>query len=323
MRRVVLKEDNVLVVEAEKPLLKDKGAIIKVEACGLCGSDLVKIRERAKNIKLGHEVVGEIVEINSDTSFKSGDKVALGHHYPCFECDFCKRGHHSQCAYFKSTNIEPCGFSDYIYVTEGHLENTVFKVPSTMTTETASFLEPLACCVRSVRSANLFDKSNVLIIGLGSIGLLMGQAVKAYGHNVTGIDLIDERVELAQKHNFNFAYNLTKHEVKREYDTIFMTSGSDKAIETALSAVKNGGKIIVFSSTPKNFGYANNEIYYRELTVMGSYSPAPCDLKESMRLLSEEQVEVAHLSTTYPLAKINEAISDTISNKILKALIKL
>lgn len=323
MRSVILEEDKVRLIEAEKPRLEGKGAIIEVEACGLCGSDLVKIRERAKNIKLGHEVVGKIVEINSDTNFKIGDKVALGHHYPCFECDFCKRGHHSQCQFFKKTNIEPCGFSDYIYVTEGHLENTVFKVPNTMTTETASFLEPLACCVRSVRSANLTEKSKVLVIGLGSIGLLMGQAIKAYGHDVTGIDLIDERVDIAQKHHFNSAFNLKEKEVERVYDAVFMTSGADKAIETALSAVKSGGKIVVFSSTPKNFGYANNEIYYRELTVMGSYSPAPCDLKESMKLLSNDLVDVEKLSTVYPIEKINEAISDTISNKILKALIKL
>jgi len=323
MRSVVLNDDKVCVIETEKPLIADKGAIIKVEACGLCGSDLVKIREHAKNIKLGHEVVGKIVEIDSNTAFKIGDKVALGHHYPCFECDFCQHGHHSQCQHFKNTNIEPCGFSDYIYVTEGHLENTVFKVPENMTTETASFLEPLACCVRSVRCANLFERSRVLVIGLGSIGLLMGQAVKAYGHNVTGLDLIDERVKIAKKYNFDRTFNLNEYEIKREYDAIFMTSGADKAIDTALQTVKNGGKIVVFSSTPKNFGYANNEIYYRELTIMGSYSPAPCDLKESMRLLSEKKVTVENLSTVYSVENINNAISDTINNKILKALIKL
>ena len=243
MKSVILDEEKIKFINAPMPKLNEKGAIIKVIGCGLCGSDLVKIREKAKNIKLGHEVVGEITEINSDTNFRIGDLVALGHHYPCFECDFCKRGHHSQCNVFKSTNIEPCGFSEYIFASEGHLKNTTFKVPKHLSIDEASFLEPLACCVRSVRCANLMPNSKVLIIGLGSIGLIMGQAVKAFGNNVTGFDLIDERVNLALKYNFDNAYNLKDYQLKQEFDAIFMTSGSDKALDTALKSIKNGGKI--------------------------------------------------------------------------------
>ena len=323
MKSVILDEEEIEFINAPMPKLNEKGAIIKVIGCGPCGSDLVKIREKAKNIKLGHEVVGEITEINSDTNFKIGDLVALGHHYPCFECDFCKRGHHSQCNVFKSTNIEPCGFSEYIFASEGHLKNTTFKVPKHLSIDEASFLEPLACCVRSVRCANLMPNSKVLIIGLGSIGLIMGQAVKAFGNNVTGFDLIDERVNLALKYNFDNAYNLKDYQLKQEFDAVFMTSGSDKALDTALKSIKNGGKIIVFSSTPQNMGYANNEIYYRELTVMGSYSPAPQDLAKSMELLADRKVKVDNLSSEYKLEQLENAINDTINNKILKAFIKL
>ena len=106
-------------------------------------------------------------------------------------------------------------------------------------------------------------------------------------------------------------------------DAVFMTSGADKAIEFALKMVRNGGKILVFASTPKNFGYANNEIYYRELTVLGSYSPAPSDLRESLDLLKSGKVKVKNLSTVYEFDKINEAFKDTIANKILKAYIKI
>ena len=106
-------------------------------------------------------------------------------------------------------------------------------------------------------------------------------------------------------------------------DGVFMTSGSDKAIDTALKFVRDGGKILVFSSTPNNLGYANNEIYYRELTVLGSYSPSPQDLKDSLELLKNKQVKVAGLSTDYPLEKIQKAINDTLDNKILKAYIKI
>ena len=102
-----------------------------------------------------------------------------------------------------------------------------------------------------------------------------------------------------------------------------MTSGADKAIEVALKTIKMGGKILVFSSTPNNLGYANNEIYYKELTVLGSYSPSPEDLKDSFELLASGKVNVKNLTTTYPLKNIQEAFEDTISNKIFKAYISL
>ena len=102
-----------------------------------------------------------------------------------------------------------------------------------------------------------------------------------------------------------------------------MTSGADKAIDIALKSVRQGGKILVFSSTPNNNGYANNEIYYKELTVLGSYSPSPEDLKDSFELLTSGRVNVKNLTTTYSLKDIQQAFDDTISNKIFKAYIKI
>ena len=102
-----------------------------------------------------------------------------------------------------------------------------------------------------------------------------------------------------------------------------MTSGADKAIDIALKTIKMGGKILVFSSTPNNFGYANNEIYYKELTVMGSYSPSPEDLRDSFKLLSTNKINVKNLTTTYSMDKIQNAFDNTISNKIFKAYINI
>ena len=102
-----------------------------------------------------------------------------------------------------------------------------------------------------------------------------------------------------------------------------MTSGADKAIEVALKTIKMGGKILVFSSTPNNFGYANNEIYYKELTVLGSYSPSPKDLKDSYDLLATGAVDVNDLTTCYGIQDVQQAFDDTIHNKIFKAYIKI
>ena len=101
-----------------------------------------------------------------------------------------------------------------------------------------------------------------------------------------------------------------------------MTSGADAAIDVALNTVRLGGKILVFSSTPKNLGYTNNDIYYKELTVLGSYSPRPQDLETSLQLLTNGEVNVKYLSTVYHAEDIQKAFDDTMSNKIMKAYIK-
>ncbi len=336
MKAAILKNDKLGITEMPRPILDEygEGAIIKVTGCGLCGSDIVKLRTGAvkEGTVLGHEVVGEIVEINSATNFTLGDKVALGHHVPCFNCRYCWGGNYSMCRHFKKTNIFPGGFAEYIFVSEEHLHNTVFNVNLNLSDIEASFLEPLACCIRAVKRAKIADNSNCLVIGLGSIGILMGEAINAFGNKVYGCDLIKERVFISEKFGFEKSFILDDEEnVLKEmkkiapigFDTIFLTAGASKSIDFAVKAARDGASIVVFSSIKDNNGFQNNDIYYRELNIMGSYSPSPVDLEDSMQLIEEGKVRVSGISTVYPLEKINEAISDTISNKIMKAYIKL
>ncbi len=115
-------QNGKIVVEEMEDLKLDgkKGAIVKVIGCGLCGSDIVKFREKLvpDGTILGHEIVGEIKEINSETDFKTGDKIVSSHHVPCGMCVYCKHGNVSMCGHFKKTNIFPGGFSEYIFVSE-------------------------------------------------------------------------------------------------------------------------------------------------------------------------------------------------------------
>ena len=173
-----------------------------------------------------------------------------------------------------------------------------------------------------MKRAGLKENSTALVIGLGSVGILMAQALKAFGMNVIGCDLISSRVELLKNLGIE-AFRVPEMCDSIKADGVFMTSGADKAIDTALKFVRDGGKILVFSSTPNNFGYANNEIYYRELTVLGSYSPSPADLRDSLNLLANKEVKVQGLSTEYPLEKVQKSINDTVENKIMKAYIKI
>lgn len=333
MKTAQINGDKIVIKEIEDIKLDSrKGAIVKVLGCGLCGSDIVKFRHKlaSEGTVLGHEVVGIVEEINSDTKFKKGDKIVSSHHIPCFECTYCKHGNYSMCKHFKKTNIIPGGFSEKIYLSEEHLKNVAHKVPAGISDEEISFYEPLGCCIRAIKRCNLVAGDKILVVGLGSIGLIMAEGLKAYGYKVYGCDLIEDRISLASSRgieSFNSRNLEDFDKIIREktegygVDAVFMTSGADKAIDVALKTVKQGGKILVFSSTPLSNGYPNNEIYYKELTVLGSYSPSPDDLKESFELITSGRVNVKDLTTIYPLDDIQQAFDDTISNKIFKAYI--
>ena len=339
MKAAIAENQKISIQDMPQPQLSDynnEGAIVKVLGCGLCGSDIVKFLHNSEQKVLGHEVVGEIVDIRPRflSKFKIGDKVVLGHHVPCMKCDYCENKNYSMCRQFKETNIFPGGFAEYIYVSPKHLKNTVFKVPENLDDMEISFMEPLACCIRAVERAEVKRGTSSLVIGLGSIGLLMGQAIKAFYGDVIGCDLIEERVGLAGNLNFDAAIKFedndtTSAKVKEMTcglgaDIVFMTSGSDKAIEFALKSVRDGGTILVFSSVPNDTaGYTNNDIYYRELKILGSYSPSPMDLALAHKLLAKKKVVVKYLSTVYSLDDIGDAIQDTISNKTLKAYRKI
>ncbi len=337
MKAAVLRDKKFVIENVPKPLLDEygEGAIVKVTGCGLCGSDIVKIRTgKAKDGDvLGHEVVGEIVEINSKTEFESGDKVVMGHHVPCFSCTYCWNGNFSMCRHFKETNIIPGGFAQYIYVSEEHLRNTVFHVNLSLSDTEASFMEPLGCCIRAVKRAKIKDNSKNLIIGLGTVGILMGETVKAFGNSVYGCDLLYDRVCLSEKYGFDKSFVLkdeqsTLSEMKKTaplgFDNVFLTAGASSSLDFAVKAARDGASIVVFSSVKDDMkGFCNNEIYYRELNIIGSYSPSPMDLEDSIALLEERKVKTEGLLTEYPIEGLNDAVNDTLSNKIMKAYIKL
>ena len=339
MRAAVVLDNQIVEKEIKKPVLEKNGALIKVLGCGLCGSDIVKFKHgiSQNGAVLGHEIVGEIVELKTDlaVSFKVGDKIVMGHHYPCFECVYCRGENYSMCEGFKSSNILPGGFAEYIVADEGHLKHTMFKVPNNLDDYETSFLEPLSCCIRAVRRADLKPNSKVLVIGLGSIGFLMGQAIKSFGHVVVGADLSQERLALAKNNGFDYTVlankdaKNTSDEIKQlvqkeGVDAVFMTSGSDKTFELCLSSVRNGGTVLIFSSVPVDMaGFSNNDIYYRELKILGSYSPAPVDIAKSMELLKNGKVKVKNITSEYSLNEVQKAIDDTLSHKIFKAYIKI
>lgn len=296
-------------IETNKPILKDNNAIVKVTGVGVCGSDLLKLNRALvkPGTILGHEMVGIIDEISETMSkqygFKKGDRILSSHHVPCLECDYCLRGKESLCTKFKSTNFNPGAFCEYLELSEDHLKHTVQKMPNGMSDEVASFTEPVGCCIKAVK--NCFNATSqksearnlrLLIFGLGSIGLIMGQVVKHYlkDSKLTGCDPIESRLSLAQELGFDQTCKASSQE---DYDIVFLCAGANTTVDLATKHARNGATIVVFSSTPGETSFSNNEIYYKELTIMGSYSPNLDNLKEALELLSSGDIKVDKLIT--------------------------
>ncbi len=329
-------------IDTAKPKLTNSNAIIKVIGVGVCGSDLLKLNQGLvkPGTILGHEMVGLIDEISAELSSKYnlqvGDRIISSHHVPCLECNYCLNGQESLCAQFKSTNFNPGAFCEYLELSEAHLKHTVYKLPEHLSDEEASFVEPIACCIkaaerglgqrkhndviaRSAYGATSQSSIKVLIIGLGSIGLIMGQVVKHYVPNaeVTGLDLLEDRLKLAQQLGFDNDVS----SLSDSYNYIFLCAGSSATVDLAIKHAASGATIIVFSSiADANKAFSNNDIYYKELTVLGSYSPNLANLSESLELLSSGIIKVQALITQRSnLENLGETIKLCGANKGIKS----
>ena len=331
------KKQKLKLAELPTPEIKADEALVKVDVCGVCGSDLVKIKNNLvpEGTVLGHEIVGTIVEVGSQIKkWSTSQKVVVAHHVPCLNCYFCKSGNFSMCSQFKSTNISPGGFSEYIKLSKAHLEQTAFLIPkSTVSDHEIALTEPLACCLRAVQRTGVSASNSILICGLGSIGIMLGKLCIEKGAHTFGIDLLEERIDFAKEMSaIHDGYLANSEEMKswilnktegRGVDIIFLASGSEKSLTNALSYVRSGGKIVVFSSIPKEQGFFNNEIYYRELSIMGSYSPSPLALKEAYQMIITEKIKLKKLITDIVnLKELPKEIDKCFKNKSVKMMVE-
>lgn len=331
------KEKKLKLSEIPKPQINDDEVLLKVDVCGICGSDLVKIKNNLvkEGTVLGHEVVGTIVETGSLVrKWSSSQKVVVAHHVPCLNCHFCRNGNFSMCTQFKSTNLSPGGFSEYIKLSKAHLEQTTFLIPkSTISDHEIALTEPLACCIRAVQRAQVTVSNTVLICGLGSIGFMLGKLCIEKGAYTFGLDLLKDRIKLAKEtKSIHDGYLANSQELKSwishktegvGVDIVFLASGSEHSLNSAINLVRSGGKIVVFSSIPKEEGFYNNEIYYRELTVIGSYSPSPMSLKEAYQLIITGRIKLREIITDIiPLKELPNHIEKCFSNKSLKMMVE-
>jgi L-iditol 2-dehydrogenase len=301
---------DVRIQEMPIPGIADDELLLKVMACGICGSDVIEWYRVPKAPRvLGHEATGVIEKVGEKVKqYHVGDRVFVSHHVPCNECRYCLSEHHTACETLHTTNYYPGGFAQYIRVPRVNIERGVYKLPADMSFEEGTFIEPLACAVRGQRLAGIRKEDTLLIIGSGIAGLLHAQLAKVNGvRKIVAADINPYRLSMAEKlgahHAVNAKENLPQklREINngRLADKVIVCTGATQAALTALECVDKGGTILFFAvpEPTVKIPVPMTEFWRNEITIKTSYGAAPNDLEESLAILAKKKVNVKDMIT--------------------------
>src|SRR5579862_6901384 len=203
MRAAVYRGKGKVVVETVPvPEIAAGEVLIRVAACGICGTDIKKIEYgfvAAPQI-FGHEVSGTVAALGAGvTKWKLGDRVMSFHHVPCGSCFYCERRLFSQCPGYKKVGLtagfDPNGggFAQYVRAMPWMAERGMLAIPDEISFDDASFIEPVNTCIKAVEKARVAAGETVMVMGLGPIGLLLMMLSKLAGATVIGSDPMAER----------------------------------------------------------------------------------------------------------------------------------
>jgi L-iditol 2-dehydrogenase len=316
------------VVEVEEiptPLIGPGEILIRVEACGICHTDLKKIEHNllAPPRIYGHETAGVVAATGSGvTKFKPGDRVVAFHHIPCGKCFFCQRKIYAQCAVYKRVGItagfEPAGggFAQYVRVMDWIVDAGVERIPDHISFERATLVEPLNTCLKAVVQCDPQPEDFVVVLGQGPIGLMFTMLVKRTGARLATTDTIETRLALASRCGADFAWDPRRVDVTAEVRRLTEGRGADLVIVAAsvpgivpqaLACSRPGARILLFAQTSatERIEASGADICVGERTLFGCYS-ASVDLQsESARLVFSGEIPVEELiSHRLPLVKI-------------------
>jgi L-iditol 2-dehydrogenase len=334
---VAYSQEMIRIEDLSLPSLGRGELVVRVRACGLCGSDLAKLFQHKLSAPtvLGHEIAGEVVQVGADVSrFQVGDRVVVAHHVPCYGCHYCHHGNYSMCRSFKQSNLIPGGFAEEVLVSAEHVKLTTLRLPAHVSFQDGSFTEPLACCLRSLRRWNLQPGDVVLVVGLGPMGLLMAQLVQASRGIVLGTDLDTMRLEFAERIGVDVVCSAADRDrltrllndltQGRGCDVVVLTAGDGETVQDACRWVRDGGTVTLFGNLAqqRRAELDPNVLYYREITIQGSYSPSPLELVHALQLIASRAVNVGVLIThCLPLEELPQAVELARTRKAVKAII--
>jgi L-iditol 2-dehydrogenase len=297
---------DVRLEEMPVPQIGPGEVLMRVEASGICGTDLLEwYRLHKAPLVLGHEVSGVIAAVGEGVEHcKAGDRICAAHHVPCNTCHYCLSGHHTVCDTLRRTNFDPGGFAEYLRLPRINVDQGLFSLPDEVSFEEATFVEPLACVLRGQRTAHLRPGCSVLVIGSGIAGLLHVQLARASGAgHIVATDVVDSRLEAARKFGADIAVQAEEYTPAylrqvaegRLADLVVISSGATSAINQALESVERGGTVLFFAPTEPGVSVpvSVNDLFWRnEITLTSSYGGSPADYAAALELIRAGRIRV-------------------------------
>ncbi len=323
---VFLGEGKIEIKDISSPKVGPNDILIEVKASGICGTDIHIIKGTAHAqvpVVLGHEYAGEILHVGSKvTKFKPGDRITVDPNIYCDECDNCFQGKINLCSNLKALGVDiDGGFAELSLLPEGQ----AYKLPEHVSYEEGALTEPLACCVHAIELSPPSPGDKVVILGAGTIGLLMVQLVKLEGASeIIVSDPVASKRTLALKLGANYAIDPRKEPLpEKEAHLVIECAGLTQTFTQTFKVVKDGGNILLFGlvDADREVYIRPQEIVVRELKIQGSVLN-PNTHGKALRLIAEGKVSVSPLIThRLSLEKINAAFDAWKQRDTIKVLI--
>ncbi len=304
--------------------------LVRLDACGVCGTDIKKIEKGLLTPPrvFGHEMAGTVVRPGAGvTRFREGERVALHHHIPCGECFYCRRRTYAQCAVYKrngtTAGFEPAGggLAEYVKADAWIVERGAIRVPDGVRSEEAAFIEPVNTCLKAVRRAAVQKGETVLVVGQGPIGLLLMQLARWAGADALTSDTLPDRLALSRRLGAAAAFDARTMDVVAEaraategrgVDCSLLAAVGPAPFQQALDALRPGGRLMIFSATsPGETAEVDlGLLCTSEKEILTSYS-ASVDVQDlAAELVFRREVRVAELiSHRFALAQAPQAVA--------------
>lgn len=321
MRAAVLYDvDDIRIETRPVPQPGEGEVLVQTRAAGICTGDIMGwyIRRKAPLV-LGHEPAGVVVESNN-SDFAAGDRVFVHHHAPCFECRACLRGDFVQCASWRTSSIDPGGLAEFFRVPRENLRDSL-KLPESVSFADGALVEPLACVMKSLRRSGARKGDTMYVIGLGVMGLMHAMVAKKRGVRVVGSDLLESRRAFASTLGIEVA---DPGKSFTGADVVICGPGSPEALRNAFASVAPGGTVVMFTPLDPGvpFTFDPNDLYFRDVRFVPSYSCGPPDTREALEAISRGIVTAERLGASfYPLEDAPAAYAALQRSEILKPII--
>lgn len=314
---IYYRNSDVRLQEMMKPRAEAGEILVKIQASGICGSDVMEwYRIKRAPLVLGHEIAGDIDQVGEGVyGWKVGDRVVVTHHVPDNTCKYCRTGHHSVCDTLRKTNFYPGGFAEYVRVPKINVDSGTFKMSDQMTYEQGTFVEPLGCVVRAMRLANLTFGQSVLVLGAGIAGVLNIKMAKALNaRTIIATDVSKYRLDNAKRFGADHVLD-AKEDVPAKVkqitgsdgaDLVIVCTGALTAFDQGIKSVDRGGTVLFFACPRPDelVPLPVNDLWRNEVRLMTSYAAAPGDLKQAIELIVSRKIAVDDMIThRLPLAE--------------------